>query len=135
VSPERTRRRLAAILSADAVGYSRLMGEDDAGTVRLLAESRRLLADQVGQYGGRVVDAPGGNLLAEFPSVVDAVSCAVEIQRALTQRNAELPEAQRMPFRLGVNLGDVIVEGEAEAPTSGCETGSPSATRTSAGRS
>lgn len=110
MSEERARRRLTAILSADAVGYSRLMAADEAGTVRLLAESRRILGDAIGNYGGRVVDAPGDNILAEFPSVVDAVECAVEIQAALRRRNDALPQAARMPFRIGVNLGDVLVE-------------------------
>ena len=109
---ERTQRRLTAILSADAVGYSRLMAADEAGTVRLLTEFRQILSDTIDQYGGRVVDAPGDNLLAEFPSVVDAVQCAVEIQGELARRNAELPEERRMRFRIGVNLGDVVVEGD-----------------------
>ena len=108
---ERTQRRLAAILSADAVGYSRLMGEDDAGTVRRMGECRELLSRQVDQHAGRVVDMPGDNLLAEFPSVVNAVECAAEMQRELAERNAVLPSSQRMPFRIGVNLGDVVVEG------------------------
>ncbi len=108
----RVERKLAAILSADAVAYSRLMAADEAATVRLLTESHRLLSDKIGQYAGRVVDAPGDNMLAEFPSVVDAVECAAEIQQELKRRNAELPEVRQMLFRIGVNLGDVVVEGE-----------------------
>jgi adenylate cyclase len=103
-------RKLAAILSADVQGYSRLMGDDEAATVRTLTEYREVIASIVGQHGGRVVDAPGDNVLAEFSSVVDAVQGAVEIQRALEVRNAALPAARRMQFRIGINLGDVIVE-------------------------
>ncbi len=101
-------RKLAAILSADAVGYSRLMAEDEEGTAQAIAASRSQISDRVAQAGGRVVDAPGDNVLAEFPSVVDAVRCAVEIQEELEQRNAELPEDRRLLFRIGVNLGDVL---------------------------
>jgi adenylate cyclase len=103
-------RRLVAILSADAEGYSRLMGDDEAATVRTITEYRALISARVVNHGGRVVDAPGDNLLAEFTSVVDAVRCAVEVQRELRARNATLPEARRMPFRIGINLGDVIVD-------------------------
>jgi TolB-like protein/class 3 adenylate cyclase len=105
-------RRLAAILSADAVGYSRLMAQDEEGTARMLGACRHLISDLVGQRAGRVVDAPGDNLLAEFPSVVDAVRCAVGIQEELKRRNAELPPDQRLLFRIGVNLGDILVEGD-----------------------
>jgi adenylate cyclase len=105
-------RKLAAILSADAVGYSRLMAEDEEGTARTLAACRHLISDLVGQRAGRVVDAPGDNVLAEFPSVVDAVRCAVQIQEELKRRNSELPEGRRLLFRIGVNLGDVLVEGD-----------------------
>src|SRR5262245_28118682 len=104
-------RRLAAILSADVEGYSRLMGDDEVATVRAITIYRDLIASSVSRHGGRVVDAPGDNVLAEFASVVDAVRCAVEIQRDLRQRNAELPPSRRMQFRIGINLGDVIVEG------------------------
>lgn len=105
-------RRLAAILSADVEGYSRLMGEDEPATVRAITEYREVIASAVSGRGGRVVDAPGDNVLAEFASVVDAVQCAVDIQRELGSRNAALPVARRMRFRIGINLGDVIVEGE-----------------------
>ncbi len=105
-------RKLAAILSADVKGYSRLMGEDEVATVRTLTAYREVMATLIQQHQGRVVDAPGDNLLAEFASAVDAVRCAVEIQKALKSRNAELPLNRRMEFRLGLNIGDVIVEGE-----------------------
>src|SRR5262249_58697470 len=105
-------RKLAAILSADVEGYSRLMGDDEAATVRAITEYRGVVASAVAQHSGRVVDAPGDNVLAEFSSVVDAVQCGVDIQRELQSRNAALPDARRMRFRIGINLGDVIVEGE-----------------------
>jgi len=105
-------RKLAAILSADVEGYSRLMGDDEVATVRAITDYREVIASAVAGHGGRVVDAPGDNVLAEFASVVDAVQCAVDIQRALQQRNAELPPSRQMRFRIGINLGDVIVEGE-----------------------
>ena len=103
---------MTAILSADVQGYSRLMGDDEASTVQTLNAYREIMAASIGQHQGRVVDATGDNLLAEFSSVVNAVECAVEIQKTLKVRNAELPENRRMAFRIGVNLGDVIVEGE-----------------------
>jgi adenylate cyclase len=105
-------RRLAAILSADAEGYSRLMGDDEVATVRAITDARAVIGSAVGGRGGRVVDTPGDNVLAEFPSVVDAVEAAVEIQRELRSRNAALPVARRMQFRIGINLGDVIVEAD-----------------------
>ena len=105
-------RKLAAILSADVEGYSRLMGEDELGTVRAITESRAIIGSSVARHGGRVVDAPGDNVLAEFASVVDAVQSAVDIQRTLQARNAALPPARQMRFRIGINLGDVIVQGE-----------------------
>src|SRR5438067_12466966 len=105
-------RKLAAILSADVEGYRRLMGEDELGTVRALTESREVISSAVARHGGRVVDSPGDNVRADFASVVDAVRCAVDIQRALASRNAELPPSRQMRFRIGINLGDVIVQGE-----------------------
>ena len=105
-------RKLAAILSADVVGYSRLMGEDEEATVRTVTAYRDVIATLVQQHHGRVVDSPGDNLLAEFASVVDAVQCAVAIQRELGLRNTALPLPRRMQFRLGINLGDVIAEGD-----------------------
>src|SRR5712691_1838661 len=105
-------RKLAAILSTDVTGYSRLMGEDEVATIRTLTAYRDLMATLIQQHRGRVVDSPGDNLLAEFASVVEAVQCAVAIQGALRLRNAELPPHRRMEFRIGINLGDVIVEGD-----------------------
>jgi adenylate cyclase len=105
-------RKLAAIFSTDVKGYSRLMGEDEVATIRTLTAYRELMATLIQQHRGRVVDSPGDNLLAEFASVVEAVQCAVAIQRELRLRNAELPLQRRMEFRIGINLGDVIMEGE-----------------------
>jgi adenylate cyclase len=104
------KRKLAAILSADVEGYSRLMDDDEEATIRTLTAYCSAITDLVQQYRGCVVDTPGDNILAEFTSVVDAVNCAVEIQRALAERNDELPEDRRMQFRIGVNLGDVVEE-------------------------
>ena len=104
------KRKLAAILSADVEGYSLLMDDDEEATIRTLTAYRSAITDLVQQYRGRVVDTPGDNILAEFTSVVEAVNCAVEIQRALAERNDELPEDRRMQFRIGVNLGDVVEE-------------------------
>lgn len=105
-------RKLAAILSADVEGYSRLMGQDEVATVRTITAYRDAIASAVARRAGRVVDAPGDNVLAEFSSVVDAVQCAVDIQRELQTRNAALPASRQMRFRIGINLGDVIVEGQ-----------------------
>ena len=110
MADEGFKRKLAAILSADVEGYSRLMDDDEEATVRTLTSYRTAIADLVQQFRGRVVDAPGDNILVEFTSVVDAVNCAVEIQRELAERNAELPYNRKMDFRIGVNLGDVIEE-------------------------
>ena len=96
--------------SADVEGYSRLMDDDEEATVRTLIAYRTAISDLVQQYRGHVVDSPGDNILAEFKSVVDAMNCAVEIQRDLAERNAELPDNRKMRFRIGVNLGDVIDE-------------------------
>jgi adenylate cyclase len=109
---ERAKRKLIAILSADVKGYSRLMGEDEEATVRTLKAYRQLITELTEKHRGRIVDSPGDNVLAEFSSVVDAVRCAVEIQEELRVRNAGLPENRRMEFRIGINLGDVIEEGE-----------------------
>ena len=105
MNPTRVKRKLTAILSADVKGYSRLMGRDEVTTVETLKENREVIAAHIQQYDGRVVDAPGDNLLAEFGSVVDAAQCAVKIQQVLKARNAELPEERRMEFRIGINLG------------------------------
>jgi adenylate cyclase len=109
---QEVKRKLTAILSADVKGYSRLMGEDEKGTVHTLNAYREVITGLIQHHRGRVVDAPGDNVLAEFSSVVDAVECAVEIQKELKPRNADLPENRRMEFRIGVNLGDVIEDGE-----------------------
>jgi len=103
-------RRLAAILSADAVSYSRLMAEDEVATVRTLQAHREHLARLIAEHRGRVVDSPGDNVLAEFPSALDAVAAAVDIQRALEASNADVPPARRMEFRIGIHLGDVLVD-------------------------
>ena len=105
-------RRLSAILSADVEGYSRLMRDDEEATVHTVTIYRTAMTHLINQYRGRVVDSPGDNILAEFTSVVDAVNCGVELQRELAERNAELPENRRMQFRIGINLGDVLQEGE-----------------------
>ena len=112
MATEGFKRKLTAILSTDAVGYSRLMGEDEATTVRTLETYKRVISDLIQQHRGRVVDAPGDNILAEFASVVDAVQCAVAAQHEIQARNLELPETRRMQFRIGINLGDVIEEGD-----------------------
>jgi class 3 adenylate cyclase len=112
VEEERAKRKLSAILSADVKGYSRLMGEDELATVRTLEAYREMIVEIIRKYSGRVVDSPGDNVLAEFASVVDAVESAVQIQHGLKAKNAELPETRRMEFRIGINLGDVIEEGE-----------------------
>ena len=112
MAEEQVKRKLTAIFSADVKGYSRLMSADDAATVRTLTEYREVMAELISSHRGRVVDSPGDNLLAEFVSVVDAVQCAVEVQKEFKVRNEELPEDRRMEFRIGINLGDVIHDGE-----------------------
>jgi adenylate cyclase len=110
MTQEGFKRKLTAILSADVEGYSRLMGEDEEATVRTLTTYREVLTTLIQQHNGKVVDSPGDNLLAEFASVVDAVQCAVAVQKEIKSRNDELPENRRMQFRIGINLGDVIQE-------------------------
>src|SRR5437016_14351204 len=105
-------RKLAAILSTDVKGYSRLMGEDEEATIRTLTAYRAVMATLIQRHRGRVVDSPGDNLLAEFASVLDAVQCAVEIQQELKLKNADLPAPRKMEFRIGINLGAGIAEGE-----------------------
>jgi len=112
MTTQEIKRKLAAILSADVKGYSRLMEEDEVGTIHCLNAYKEVMAGLIQHHHGRVVDAPGDNVLAEFGSVVDAVECAVEIQKELETRNADLPENRKMEFRIGVNLGDVIEDGE-----------------------
>jgi adenylate cyclase len=106
------KRKLAAILSADVEGYSRLMGDDEEATILTLTSYRKVMTALIQQHGGRVVDSPGDNLLAEFASAVDAVQGAVAIQRELKTRNAALPPHRQMEYRVGINVGDVLVEGE-----------------------
>jgi adenylate cyclase len=111
MTEERARRKLTAIFSADVAGYSRLMGDDEVGTVKLLKEYSEIMNQFIQQHRGSVVDSPGDNLLAEFASVVDATECAVKIQKKLNLLNSDLPENKRMEFRIGINLGDVIEDG------------------------
>jgi len=102
------KRKLAAILCADAVGYSRLMADDEAATLRSLNEARALFRKRIEAHGGRLIDTAGDSILGEFPSAVEAVECAVEIQQDLARSNRQLAEHRRMQFRIGINLGDVI---------------------------
>ena len=107
----RDQRRLAAIVSADVAGYSRLMGQDDSGTLAALKAHRRELIDpKITEFGGRIVKTTGDGLLLEFPSVVDAVRCAVDLQRGMAERNAGVPPNQRIDFRVGINVGDIIID-------------------------
>jgi class 3 adenylate cyclase len=108
----RSRRKLAAILSADVVGYSRMMAANEAATVETLKFYRDIIGRLVARRGGRVVNAPGDALLAEFPSAVEAVQAAIEIQKVLEGHNIQLEPERRMQFRIGVNLGDVIEEAD-----------------------
>ena len=110
--PDQAKRKLAAILSADVQGYSRLMGEDEEGTIRTLKVYLEVVTGSTQRHGGRVVSTGGDSVLAEFPSVVDAVRCAVGIQGELRERNKEVAEDRRLEFRIGVNLGDVVEEGD-----------------------
>ncbi len=105
-------RRLAAILAADAVGYSRLMEADEEGTLRLLSAYREIIDGLVADHRGRVFGSAGDSVIAEFASPVEAMRCALEIQQELESRNANLAQDRRMRFRIGVNLGDVVVENE-----------------------
>ena len=105
-------RKLTAILCADVYGYSRLMGEDEEGTLQTLSACRKITDSLIERHHGRFVNSAGDSVLAEFASVVEAVTCAVSIQTALRAENAELSLERRMQFRIGVNLGDVMVEGE-----------------------
>ena len=111
MSERRVERRLAAILAADVAGYSRLMGEDEEGTLAALRAIRRELSDpKISEHRGRIVKTTGDGLLVEFQSVVDAVRCAVEVQRAMAERNADVLSERRIEFRIGINLGDIIIE-------------------------
>ena len=113
-TPEQGRleRKLAAILAADVAGYSRLMGADEVGTARALREHRAAIDPVVANHGGRIVKTTGDGILLEFPSIVAAVECAVAIQKLMAERNADVPEDRRMLFRIGINLGDVLIEGD-----------------------
>ncbi|SDJ53095.1 adenylate cyclase [Bradyrhizobium sp. Rc2d] len=112
MASDQVKRKLAAILAADIAGYSRLMGADEAGTLARLKECRRELIDPKNkQYRGRLVKTTGDGMLIEFPSVVDAVSCSIEVQQGMRERNAHIPPEKRIEFRIGINLGDVIIEG------------------------
>jgi adenylate cyclase len=109
----RDQRRLAAVVSADVAGYSRLMGRDDSATLAELKAHRRELIDaKIAEYGGRIVKTTGDGLLLEFPSVVDAVRCAVDVQRGMAERNADKAPDQRIDFRIGINVGDIIIDGD-----------------------
>jgi adenylate cyclase len=105
-------RKLAAILSADVAGYSRLMGLDEAGTLAALTEHRQVIDELIGRRGGRIASTAGDSVLAEFPSLADAVHCAVEIQQAMAARNAEVPDERKMLLRIGVNVDDVMQKDE-----------------------
>jgi TolB-like protein/class 3 adenylate cyclase len=113
MATDKVKRKLTAILSADVKGYSRLMGEDEEWTLRTLNAYKEVMGSLIQQYRGRVVGTGGDSVLAEFASVVDAVQCAVEIQQVLRAKNALIPETRRMEFRIGINLGDVIEEGDS----------------------
>jgi adenylate cyclase len=108
---QRVERKLAAIFAADVAGYSRLMGQDEIGTLRTLAVHREIMDGLIGQHRGRIANTAGDSVLAEFPSVVDAVQCAVEVQQALAEANERVREDRRMSFRIGVHVGDVMVRG------------------------
>ena len=110
--PGRVGRRLAAIVAADVAGYSRLMGLDEVGTARTLREHREVTDALVAKHGGRLVKSTGDGVLLEFPSVVDAVECAVAVQAVMAERNEGVPADRRMLFRIGINLGDILIEGD-----------------------
>src|SRR6516164_662644 len=113
LATERVERRLAAILAADVAGYSRLMGADEEGThARLKAHLRQLVDPKIKEQRGRVIKTTGDGLIAEFPSAVNAVRCAAEVQRAMIDRNTDVAEDKGLRFRIGINLGDIIVEPE-----------------------
>src|ERR1700712_1187888 len=106
-------RRLAAILATDVVGYSRLMGSDEMGTLAALKSHRRELVDSaIAEHHGRIVKTTGDGMLVEFASVVDAVSCSVHVQRSMVERNAGIPHDKQIVFRIGINLGDIIIDGD-----------------------
>ncbi len=106
------KRKLRAILAADVKGYSRMMGKDEVGTYQTLTSNLELIRSIISEHDGRVFSSPGDAVMAEFSSVVDAVQCAVELQDKVEAINADMPEDRKMQFRIGVNLGDVIQDGE-----------------------
>jgi class 3 adenylate cyclase len=112
--PVRVGRRLAAIVAADVAGYSRLMGLDEVGTARTLREHRKVTDALVEKHGGRLVKSTGDGVLLEFPSVVDAVECTVAVQEVMAQRNEGVPADRKMLFRIGINLGDILIEGDGD---------------------
>src|SRR5271166_3442139 len=112
LEPSSRKRKLAAILHADVVGFSRLMGEDEAGTHQALSKLRTAIDPLITAHGGRIVGTAGDSLLADFSSVVDALNCALEMQRAARTLNDPVPPERRLELRIGVNLGDVIVDGD-----------------------
>ncbi len=109
---EGVERRLTTIVSVDVAGYSRLMEADETGTLAQLKAHRKVTDSKIDEYGGRIVGTAGDGLLVEFPSVSDAVACALEVQALVAECNVDLPAKQRMEFRIGVNLGDVMIEGD-----------------------
>jgi len=106
---ERVERRLAAIFAADVAGYSRLMTEDETGTLRALTTCREVMDRLIAEHRGRIANTAGDSVLAEFPSAVDAVQCAVAVQEAITQAGGDTPEERRLQFRIGIHVGDVMV--------------------------
>jgi len=112
LASERVQRRLTTVLAADSAGYSRLMGADEEGTLAQLKAHRCALVDpKISEHQGRIVKTTGDGMLAEFASVVDAVRCAIEIQRSMLGRNVDLPQERRIEFRVGINVGDIIIDG------------------------
>jgi class 3 adenylate cyclase len=113
MAEDRVDRRLAAIFAGDIAGYSRLMGADEEGTLRQLkAHRKELVAPKITEHRGRIVKTTGDGILVEFVSVVDAVRCAVDIQRGMAERNADVPADKRIQFRIGINVGDIIIDGD-----------------------
>ncbi len=113
MAAERVQRRLAAIFAADMVGYSRLMEADEDGTIARQKDHRKELIDpKIAEYHGRIVKLMGDGMLVEFASVVDAVRCAVEVQQGMVMREADVPEDRRIRYRVGVNLGDIVIDGD-----------------------
>ena len=128
MAEQRVQRRLAAILVADVVGYSRLIESDEEGTrARLGILHAELVVPKIAADGGRIVKTTGDGILVEFPSTVDAVRNALAIQTAMAERDADLPEDRRITFRVGINVGDVIVEGDSTCITISCNAGTPPA--------